>query len=100
MSSLILIAGFVVLGISLIAGYATLRLARANPASYDANQVTTGDFWTAARGAILPVSNPATDFQVNHFVEAIVDADGNCVGWRRAGSLSDEAVDQVLARTF
>lgn len=100
MSSFLFLVGFALLAMAFAVGYATLRLSRANPAVYDANRAITGGFGAAAAGAILPASNPATDFQVNHFVEAVLDKDGEPIGWRRAGSLSDEAVDGVLARTF
>lgn len=76
----------------------TLRVWRSNSNAYNANRIATGSFLNAALGRILPRSNDnMTDFHVNHFAEPVVAEDG-AVSWERAGSLSDEAVDRVLAR--
>ena len=81
--------------------YFTLRIWRSNLAVYMTNQVATGNLFKAAVGRVSPlVSSNTTDFHINHFVEPCVANDGEkqAVTWERAASLSDEAVDSILAR--
>jgi hypothetical protein len=78
--------------------YVTVRVWRSNPAIYQRNQEVTGNFYNAAIGRVHSLAGiGATDFHINHFVEPCVSEDES-VTWERAASLSDEAVDSVLAR--
>lgn len=83
---------------AIFSAYTTGRVWRANKASYETNQAVTGGFVSAATGRVASlVNSDHTDFRINHFVDPCVTNDG-CVAWERAASLSDEAVDGVLAR--
>jgi hypothetical protein len=78
--------------------YVTARIWRSSPAVYETNREITGTLRNAALGQVAPIVNSnLTDFRVNHFVEVCESKDGNLV-LKRAASLSDEAVDGVLAR--
>jgi hypothetical protein len=75
----------------------TIRIVRSNSAVYETNRMVTGGFRDAAAGQLRSVLNGATDYRVNHFIEPHL-GEGDQLAWDRAGSLSDEAVDGVLAR--
>lgn len=84
--------------LAVLAAYVTVRIWRSSPAIYETNREITGSIVNAALGRVAPiVSSNATDFRVNHFVEVCESKDGAFV-LERAASLSDEAVDGVLAR--
>lgn len=85
--------------IAMLSAYLTVRVWRSNPAAYETNQQLTGGFIRAALGRVASlVTSDATDFRVNHFAEPSLDESGEDIVWERAASLSDEAVDGVLAR--
>jgi hypothetical protein len=83
---------------AIFSGYMTVRVWRANPAVYEINRAATGNFINAAIGRVASIATgKTTDFHVNNYVEPCETEDGQIV-WERASSLSDEAVDSVLAR--
>jgi hypothetical protein len=84
--------------LAIYTAYVTARIWRSNPAIYQNNQEVTGGFFNAAIGRVHSLAGSGTtDFRINHCVEPCVSEDGT-VTWERAASLSDEAVDSVLAR--
>lgn len=92
------LASFLAL-IAVVAGHVAIRIWRSSPATYETNRMLTGDFLSAASGTLRPLLSESTDFRINHFAEPRVgEGEDAPVEWERAGSLSDEAVDGVLAR--
>ena len=92
------IAGTVSAIAAVYVAFLLIRLWKANPENYRKNLRSTGNLYNAAAGQVTSLmGNGTPDFSTRNFVVPCVSDDGN-VTWERSASLSDEAVDSVLAR--